>query len=181
MKPQQRKFVVEIKYSRRRSRVQSKSIWGEHDLKAMAREAEADIPHLVEGNEVSNRAIVRAAEMVERSHLPGLAGDSGSAILPDAAEPSSTAVVVIQPVASHPIQYSAGPKVERKTRQSRKPPAARRSVDPRPGPIMRSVPVEISREELVALEDENRFLEDRLIAQLREQNSQLRHMLQRFE
>lgn len=46
MRPQQRKFEVEVKPSRRRTTTRPSSIWGDTDLRALAREAEADAPHL---------------------------------------------------------------------------------------------------------------------------------------
>lgn len=46
MKPQQRKFIVEVKSARRRSTGRPAPIWGDTDLKAFVREAEAEVPHL---------------------------------------------------------------------------------------------------------------------------------------
>lgn len=48
MKPQQRKFIVEVKSPRRRSTTSQSSIWGDTDLKAIARAAKTDAPHLFE-------------------------------------------------------------------------------------------------------------------------------------
>ena len=50
MKTQQRKFVVEFKSGRRRSAKQPDSIWGNADLKSLARQAQAEAPHLFEPN-----------------------------------------------------------------------------------------------------------------------------------
>lgn len=48
MKPQQRKFIVEVKSPRRRLTTSQSSIWGDTDLKAIARAAETEAPHLFE-------------------------------------------------------------------------------------------------------------------------------------
>lgn len=48
MKPQQRKFIVEVKSARRRTTTSPSSIWGDTDLKALVRQAETEAPHLFE-------------------------------------------------------------------------------------------------------------------------------------
>ncbi|WFU05250.1 hypothetical protein QA648_31510 (plasmid) [Rhizobium sp. CB3171] len=48
MKTPQRNFVVEVKSKRRRSTTRPNSIWGNTDLKALARQAETEAPHLFE-------------------------------------------------------------------------------------------------------------------------------------
>lgn len=46
MKTPQQNFVVEYKSGRRHNDARSGSIWGNTDLKALVRAAEADAPHL---------------------------------------------------------------------------------------------------------------------------------------
>ncbi|UJW77533.1 hypothetical protein [Rhizobium sp. SL42] len=46
MKTPQQKFVVEFKSGRRQHDARAGSIWGNTDLKALVRAAEADAPHL---------------------------------------------------------------------------------------------------------------------------------------
>ncbi|EHS54080.1 hypothetical protein PDO_3797 [Rhizobium sp. PDO1-076] len=46
MKTPQQNFVVEFKSGRRHNDARSGSIWGNTDLKALVRAAEADAPHL---------------------------------------------------------------------------------------------------------------------------------------
>lgn len=53
MKTQQRKFVVEVKSSRRRGGALKPSIWGNADLKALAREAAAEAEQLFAPIEIS--------------------------------------------------------------------------------------------------------------------------------
>jgi hypothetical protein len=52
MRTQQRKFVVEIKSGRRQVKSIGKSIWGDTDFKALARQVEGDEPGLFRSNEV---------------------------------------------------------------------------------------------------------------------------------
>lgn len=53
MKTPQRRFVVEFRSGRRKPKAQTNSIWGDTDLKALAREVEDAASHLFNSNEAA--------------------------------------------------------------------------------------------------------------------------------
>lgn len=191
MKTQQRTFVVEFKSARRRSSLKQDSIWGTADLKAFAREAEADAPHLFDPNAVStalNEDGVRPPESAPAIHL-----DDKIETIDD----KQISVSLAEAEQSYLHQQEDAPsfssvpdvKEDRPGRGSPSTPRRRRQVDvihrvqnaksaatTRPT----TAQVEMTADELVVLEEENRRLKFLLANHLRQQNRQLREMLARF-
>ncbi len=175
MKPQQRKFIVEVKSARRRSATRPASIWGDTDLKALARAAENEAPHLfATGGQATDPASPQRAEGAGEDE--GTAGGA-SAITGHAAVAEEAAVTPArfvdasgaQPSADLPITLSHASKRPRPT------PVVRR---PRSKTVTPAVPIAV--DEVVALEEENRMLKGRLAEQLQQENALLRQMLERF-
>ncbi|MGF6178376.1 hypothetical protein [Ensifer sp. 4252] len=172
MKPQQRKFIVEFKSSRRRSTVQAPSIWGDTDLKALAREAESEAPHLFE---IDGRAVdlapkqgaeVRAQEEITLDSVPRLNPNTAPeevTVLPDPSEEAS--LVDVRPVTT------AVPQISKLPRPARVRPARSKTLD---------TPIQVSVDDLAALQEENRRLKGLLARRLQQENAQLRRMLERF-
>ncbi|WDZ81597.1 hypothetical protein PWG15_35250 (plasmid) [Ensifer adhaerens] len=177
MKPQQRKFIVEVKSPRRRSTTSQSSIWGDTDLKAIARAAKTDAPHLFEPaqrmelpspvttEEVlpNEGAVIEVAASIANLAAPteggrGIEDASGSApILPlEVDRPKS-------------ISQKRKPKRQGSARRGR--PIGSRTVIAAPEAI----------DDLAALEEENRRLKALLAQRLRQENSLLQQMLERFE
>ncbi|MCS3742174.1 MULTISPECIES: hypothetical protein [unclassified Rhizobium] len=182
MKTQSRTFVVEFKSSRRRPKDQAKSIWGNTDLKAMARETEADAPHLFE-------PVVPALQTgPEQKHEPvesptpvetvALDQDHKTQPLPSDApveaatqfEPDAAVAVTV-----HPEVPSTTPP--RKQRKLRSRPARTANAGGRKAPVVAAA---VQPDDLVALEDENKRLKALMTVHLRQQNTALRDMLLRF-
>ncbi|MGE6784198.1 hypothetical protein ACQKGL_16950 [Ensifer adhaerens] len=175
MKPQQRKFIVEVKSARRRPATRPASIWGDTDLKALARAAENEAPHLFAtvGQAANPAAPQRAEGSSEDGRTAGgaLATAGPAAVAEEAAvtpahfEDASEA----QPIADLPIKLSHAPK------RPRPMPVRRR---PRSKTVMTAAPV--GDDEVAALEEENRGLKELLAQRLQQENTLLRQMLERF-
>lgn len=187
MKVQQRPFVIEYKSGRRRVPTEPLSIWGNANLKAIAKDVEDDAPHLfTAASELSHEgrgsvqekeaAVTDDDQVVDAlpkpdCHSATLVVDQevavqASASLEAAAETIASAP---QPVGSEtavsPVKDYAK---QLKTR-------ARRTLDV-------SVPPSVlNHGDLGMLEDENRRLKILLSDELREQNTWLRMMLARFD
>jgi len=191
MKTQHRNFVVERKSGRRRLTVQPGSIWGNTDLKALVREAEADAPHLFEPNAVS----ATSGQESERQPEP-----ASETLLHDQTDPEQQKQIVPSAVAAEqaspseqgddltlnaPAQLkldTPGPRSPRMA--TRRPVAAhsRRAEGGNTALTLRptAVKVEVPDDELFALEQENCRLKSLLAQHYRQQNMQLRTMLVRF-
>ena len=191
MKTQQRTFVVEFKSARRRSSLKQDSIWGTADLKAFAREAEAEAPHLFEPNAGSTA-------LGEDGVLPS--GSAPAIHLNDKIETVDNKQIsaslaeaeqLYPPQQDDVPSFSSVPEVkeDRPGRGSPSTPRRRRQVDvihhvqnAKSAATMRptTAQVEMPSDELLVLEDENRRLKGLLANHLRQQNRQLREMLARF-
>ncbi|MDK4731508.1 hypothetical protein [Rhizobium sp. CNPSo 3490] len=190
MKTPQRKFVVEFKSGRRRLTTQPPSIWGNTDLKALVRQAETEAPHLFEPKQELD-AIGETGE---------IARDQGPANQLDKSDDASNQTLLvgslIQPAPIDPFQSDhdhVGP-VSRSSEQSTKWPARNRptpigegrsgkptgrtSGERRKGSF--AAFVEAPADELATLDAENRRLKILLVKHLRQENLQLRKMLDRF-
>ncbi|WP_077966600.1 hypothetical protein [Ensifer adhaerens] len=175
MKPQQRKFIVEVKSARRRSATRPASIWGDTDLKALARAAESEAPHLFAT--VGQAADLAPPQSTEGSDqdggtvggAPPIAGSSAlpeeAVVLPARSEDALAAHVN----ADLPVKVSQTPKPPRPTRVARRPQNKTMAT---------AAPVAVDA--LAALEDENRGLKALLAQRLRQENALLRQMLERF-
>ena len=187
MKTQQRKFVVERKVGRRRLTVQPTSIWGDTDLKAIVRKAEADAPHLFEPTMVSDTAGHDREPQTDTASKTHLNDKTGSG------EQKLIVALPVKAEQSPPYQQgddltlNAAAPLKLDTHPQRPPRMAkRRRVGQAEGasiaPTARSTAAEVeaAADELVALEAENRRLKGLLAQHFREQNTQLRKMLARF-
>ena len=201
MRTPQRKFVVEFKSGRRQQRAETKSIWGDTDLKAFVRKAEDDAPHLFGSNETLGSSVDDRYLSPEpmNSGSPSAAGDDS-----DAAH--STLLAVDKDEAKAPKQPEdsvaavdtlAQSEVSKKGRQPRKPlkastrKRARRAVaqaidgedriNGDLGAQFVTAADAVSLEEVAALDSENKRLRRMLAEVLCAENVQIRRMLERFD
>ncbi|MCJ9722189.1 hypothetical protein MOV66_10940 [Agrobacterium sp. SHOUNA12C] len=188
MKTQQRTFVVEIKSTRRRSKMPPKSIWGDTDFKALVLEAEA--------SPLFKHDIVADALSQDEDRAPNLEPQEEPAGIDvgDEQQVQAPLIEADQPRSQQQDEDSAFSAVSQKqvdplTQPSRRGLERRRGARrgrPVDGEINASIaliPVdhsEASSDELTSLEEENRCLKLLLAKQLRQQNLQLRKMLERF-
>jgi|GEM_PF-631977 len=178
----QRKFVVEYKSNRRRPKTGVKSIWGDTDLKALARAATDDVPFSeMTSNDKgsSNRDTARGGTVPEsESHTPALIETDESTRVGYAfdAYPELAIAIETPGVPDLPSQQKrkrlTGSRA--KTKPSRLDPSI--TVLP-PGSIATPSDEDI----LSILEMENKRLKELLVVRLRSENEQLKEMLQRFE
>ncbi|AVA24036.1 hypothetical protein [Rhizobium sp. NXC24] len=190
MKTQQRKFVVELKSARRRPTIRPASIWGDTDLKTLAREAEADAPHLFEPKTVSDvpkRESELWSDPKPETHL-------NDDVKTRDDKRMSTPSLEMEP--TRPSQQDNGPVFtsvsQSKEGSSRRSPMNIRrrreaNIDDNADATTSMVSaqsngihIDISDEELIALEEENRRLKALLVKHLRQENMQIRQMLARF-
>lgn len=192
MKTPQRPFVVEYKANRRQTQTRPSSIWGSLDLRAVARQVEADgiLPqtgHLVARPTVDDpkpaETSVPSPDLFAAEHHPH--GPAGG-ILPDGIgaakqELSSEAPATEQSIARTP-RHQRIPGASKLT--------AAASVQTEPASIPAIAPVtdrqarlqpDNQMDDLSALDAENRRLKRLLIAKLREENWVLQTMLRRFD
>uniref|UniRef100_UPI003F4954A0 hypothetical protein n=1 Tax=Ensifer adhaerens TaxID=106592 RepID=UPI003F4954A0 len=174
MRPQQRKFIVEVKSARRRSTIRPSSIWGDTDLKALVREAEADAPHLFEP--AARAGELFAAPPVDDSVVIRTPHDAAEIFEPAELTQDARGIQDASACSSIPLPQEdranpalAAPERRRRARTMRD--AANKGI---------AVASEVSNDELVALEEENRRLKGLLVRRLQLENTQLRKMLERF-
>ncbi|MQW59221.1 hypothetical protein [Sinorhizobium meliloti] len=201
MKTPQRRFVVEFKSGRRQPKAQTKSIWGNTDLKALAREVEETTPHLFNPSEAAgtlNSAETAPADPIDAEPVNQPAHDVDVALAPmpfakgaeleiskhqEADHPPGTVVQLEegQP-ASQPGTTSTGTPRKRAKRTYAQPIAHNSEVgNEDPKPQTGTVDERISLDELAALEADNKRLKRLLAKQLHAQNVQLKKMLARFD
>lgn len=190
MKPPRSNFVVEYKTGRRQTKSQPTSIWGNLDLKAVARAVEADgaMPDQaklqaapVQGNATAiDAGMIDSRAQIEPDRLPNN---------PPVASPSNG---MITPVTVEETAFDGGRS--HKGRGTSAPARARKPAKPR----AKTQRLELSRqtaaldhtrllvvdydseEGLAALEAENRRLKRLVVAKLRDENNWLESMLRRF-
>lgn len=195
MRPPQRRFVVEFKSGRRLSKGRTDSIWGDTDLKALARQVEDQSSHLFGTNETGGDAGVDRAPdadiLVPADEQVAVA----SAEPPKVALLESEAHVELSPVVTDLVAQAAPTPIEPATVSTLAKPSKRapRKRTPRlsPAPTSAStdraqllppssVTAAVSQEELAALNAENKRLRKLLAIELHAQNVQLKKMLERF-
>lgn len=177
MKPQQRKFVVEVKSARRRSTTSQSSIWGDTDLKALVRAAETEAPHLFEPAQrmelpspettavlPNEGAVIEAAAPIADLADPTEGGTGNEYVF------SGSAPIL-------PLEVDRPKAIPQKTKLKRQGSARlSRSIGSRTVIV---TPETI--DDLAALEEENRRLKGLLAQRLRQENILLQKMLERFE
>ncbi|MGO7860101.1 hypothetical protein [Rhizobium ruizarguesonis] len=186
MKTQQRKFVVEFKSGRRRSAKQPESIWGNADLKSLARQAQAEAPHLFEANTIGTASekqgpsqphsspekdIVFSAEAAGE-YVGGLSVDTEHLGAP---VEHKSGIAALDSLPEEQASQPQPPTIKRRRRRAGLEKAA--SVSERPST---PAPNDASRDELTVLYEENRQLKGLLAEHLLQQNVELRKMLERF-
>ncbi len=197
MKTPQRNFVVEYRSARRQSKVQANSIWGDTDLKALAREVENKAPHLFQSNEAAGR-LGDARDMP-----PDLRSDSGDgrnadgarATIPLAASEPKKQHGAVLPRAEPVVRaQESHPVVPQRRRASRGD--SRKHAERSPVRVVVDFTIGMNEEgslqtliapdpdcfdDLTALDAENRRLKRLLAEQLWAENAKLTKMLERFD
>lgn len=177
MKPQQRKFIVEVKSARRRSTTSQSSIWGDTDLKALVRAAETEAPHLFEPAQPrelpspettaevlpNEDAVIEAAAPIADLAAP----TEGGRGVEDAAGP----------VPILPLEVDRPKAIPQKTKPKRRG-SARRG---RPIGNRTDIATTQAIDDVAPLEEENRRLKALLAQRLRQENFLLQEMLERFK
>lgn len=202
MKVPQRNFVVEFKSGRRQPKAKTNSIWGDTDLKALARAVEEEASHLFNSTEVPV--------------TPDAGGDMVSRQVNAGAQSEHAGDVDVAPEAL-PSAVAAGTEVQKQHEAERLPDEAVALVEetqPVSGPQLTSRAASrkranhahtraiassskrhredqnglsataddlISLDEVAALDAENKRLKRLLAEQLYAQNLQLKRMLERFD
>ncbi|MEK1925326.1 MAG: hypothetical protein AAAB11_07755 [Rhizobium giardinii] len=193
MKTPQRNFVVEYRSGRRQSKVQANSIWGDTDLKALAREVENKAPHLFQSNEAAGR-LGDARDMP-----PDLRSDSGDGRNADgarsaASEPEKQRGAVLPRAEPVALAQESHPVVPQRRRASRG--ASGKHAERSPVRVVVDFTIGMNEEgtlqtliapdpdcfdDLTALDAENRRLKKLLAEQLCAENAKLTKMLERFD
>ncbi|AYG63975.1 MULTISPECIES: hypothetical protein [Rhizobium] len=190
MKTQQRKFVVELKSARRRTAMRPASIWGDTDLKALALEAEVDAPHLFEPNVVSNGPKREGEPWADPKPKTRLNNNFETGDDKQISAPSLDAGQICPPQQDNGLTFtSVSPLKEGSSRRPRKDAKHRRDANVNyhandtaslPSAQSNDSHGDISVDELIALDEENRRLKALLVKHLLQQNMQIRKMLARF-
>ncbi len=201
MKTPQRRFVVEFKSGRRKSKAQTNSIWGDTDLKALAREVEDTAPHLFNPNEGPGRpdsGETRPADPINAEAVSERANDVG--VTPAATPFANGAEVeiskhhvvddpaeaVVQAQGSQPASQTRTTSTGSPRNRAKRAPAQTIARMEKVGDEDRkaqtgTVDDPISHDELAALDADNERLKGLLAEQLRAQNLWLKKMLERFD
>ncbi|GAA2830681.1 hypothetical protein EDC40_11724 [Aminobacter aminovorans] len=194
MKTPQRTFVVEFK-SRRQSKSHANSIWGDTDLKALAKEVEdqqADLSYPGHARHTAGTGAVTSPVKVDThsSDEPAVAADlaqiAGGATVnsPTDGLPKLNAAqseVASVGAAQEDVHSSRPRKISKRTPQRR----AQRG-QPAGNSVHQTEQVKIAAEpfkldDITALDAENKRLRHLLVEHLRDQNSRLKQMLERFD
>ncbi len=190
MKTQQRKFVVEFKSARRRSKTQPASIWAGTDLEAAVRETASQTPNLFEPSTLSIPAVqesqIESAPVPVRSidvssegrtdptiEVPVAAFETPTVQQKDSVTVSSDSKAeAMEPELTSPNQSAPPPKQRAARQKNRVPQASNRAT--------RLAKIDTQFDDLAGLEEENRRLKRLLAIRLRQENLQLQTMLRRF-
>lgn len=202
MKTPQRRFVVEFKSGRRQPKTKGNSIWGDTDLKALAREVEEKASHLFNSNEAPLTPV--SAEMAPANSLNAAsAGEDGgdvdmaravipspngaeTEILEHAADPRAAVEAVAQVQESQPASQRRTTSTGTPRKRAKRALAQTIAHNSEFGnedrkPQTGTVDNPISVDELASLEADNKRLKRLLAEQLRAQNLWLKNMLERFD
>lgn len=201
MKTPRRRFVVEFKSGRRQPKAQTNSIWGNTDLKALAREVEETTPHLFNSSEAAgtpNSDKTAPAYPIDAEPANPRVGDVDVALAAMPFANGAEVEISKHHGADHPPETvvqeeESQPASQARTTSTSTPPKrAKRAYaqtiahnsevgkeDPKPQ--TRTVDERISLDELAVLEADNMRLKRLLAKQLHAQNLQLKKMLARFD
>ncbi|MGO7169631.1 hypothetical protein AB9F47_21520 [Rhizobium leguminosarum] len=176
MKTENRNFVVEFKSGRRRSPGKTNSIWGNTDLKALAREVEQKAPHLFAG--VDDDAVSDHCNLASSNHV-------GVELPPIAARPEA---VTREPEAPDHVKETFVLEDDQllaaqKAAVSREMDLPQRHAAPGAGSEKLTTTISdgcISPEELLELERENKRLLRLLYEKLFSENVVLKKLIARF-
>ncbi|UFX13086.1 hypothetical protein [Sinorhizobium meliloti] len=198
MKTPQWRFVVERKSRRRQPKAQTNSIWGDTDLKALAREVEEKASHLFNSDEGPGRPgsgetrladpidaeSVNERAYVARAAIPFIIGaEVEISKLHEANDPAEVVVQVeeSQPAPQRRLTPTGTPqrRAKRASDQTivRKPEVEYEDRRAQPG----TADDPVSDDELAALDADNKRLKRLLAERLRAQNFRLKRMLERFD
>jgi hypothetical protein len=201
MKTPPRSFVVEFKSGRRQPAARTNSIWGDTDLKALAREVQQKAPHLFTAHEAPGTPDSGEALPFDPINT-GSAGETADAgEIARAATPSTDSAGLETPKRSEADRLAAEAVAQvQKSAPVSKPPAprstARERVKRAPAQTIASnsteghkdlkartgaVDTPISLDEIANLAADNKRLKRLLADQLRAQNLWLKKMLERFD
>ena len=202
MKRPQQKFVLEYKSGRRQQKARANSIWGDADLKALAREVEDNAPHLFNSSEapgMPDKGRDIAPDLIKSGSDDQSAGDVE--VAPTTIPSIDGADVEIAKQSHADVRAAeATTQVQDKLSESqartRSRDSARKSTKRTPSQVVedmatgtnddRNVYSDTAEdlvffEELAALEAENKRLKGLLAEQLHIENLQLKKMLARFD
>jgi hypothetical protein len=189
MKTQKRPFVVERKLGRRRLTLQPTSIWGDTDLKALVQKVEADAPHLFEPSNASGLEDAANLPIAQRSETPvsdnvEIGDDEQDAVSTVEAEPDHPLQGDVLSFSAVPARKagSSGKRASKvvKRREKARIRTSGAGADAAANELSFSTQVQATADDLDALDIENRRLKGLLANHLRQENVQLRAMLERF-
>jgi hypothetical protein len=187
MKTPPKNFRVEFKNGRRRSAMPAPSIWGSVDIKSLVREAEAT-HHLVRTETVDHAGDARATPRgLALTMAPAVSTMDDPDPQSEAALPAATVSDPLKDISSlvafsQPDPGLAPRHPARKPKKPRTSAAEVRIIGPVLVPYLQAAVavISIGRDELAALEAENRRLKRLLARQLQQENERLGDMLSRF-
>ncbi|MFQ6186230.1 hypothetical protein ACLMJV_30485 [Sinorhizobium meliloti] len=196
MKTPQRRFVVEFKSGRRLPKARSNSIWGDTDLKALAREVEGTTSHLFNSNvaaempdsgETAPADPINAEPAKERAEAVAIPfSNSAQVEISKHHEADHPAEAVVQVQESPPAPQPRTTSTDTPRKRAKRAPAQTIALNPKVGHDNRraqtgAVDDPISLDELATLDADNKRLKRLLAEQLRAQNLWLKKMLERFD
>ncbi|WP_373414738.1 hypothetical protein [Ensifer aridi] len=198
MKTPPRRFVVEFKSGRRKPKAQTNSIWGDTDLRALAREVEDTAPHLFNsnvGHRTPDSGETSPADPINAESVNERADDFDGALAATPFANGAEVEISNQHEAGHPAEavvqvQESQPASQRRTTSRGTPrkraPAQTTALNSKVGhedrePQTGTVDNPISLDELAVLDADNKRLKRLLAEQLRAQNLWLKKMLERFD
>ncbi|WP_034858973.1 hypothetical protein [Sinorhizobium sojae] len=201
MKTPQRRFVVEFKSGRRLPKAQTNSIWGDTDLKALAREVEDTALHLFNSNEapgtpdpgetkpadpINAESVYDRADDVDVARAATAFTNGAEVEIPKHHEADHPAEAVGQVQESQPASQPRTTSTGTPRKRAKRAAAQAIAYDSKARHEDRkaqsgTVDNPIFLDELAALDADNKRLKRLLAEQLRAQNLWLKKMLERFD
>lgn len=179
-----RNFVVELKSSRRQTKPQNRSIWGDTDLKALASEVEANLPVSRVGRGTSLALEKRSKQQPIPGSESGGTRSSSDTLTGDKLTQTPSMPRILQALPQAAVEPQANPVQEETDRTpARRVSSSEGSDDENEKKQSNSIsakPQVPGTDELAVLEAENHRLKAMLGLQLRVENHELRKMLARL-